>query len=281
LHRIRVIKDRLFTFYVVITSALALIPSLHLISVIILRGVEVLSEAGIKFLVDLPPTPLSTQVGGIAPSLLGTFMLTAIALPTTTLIAIFAAVMNNEFPNNPISRILDVTLRSFASIPTIVVSMTVYLLVVIPMGGYSAIASSIALAIIALPYAYTIISAALGQVPHTYREAAYALGMSRWMMIYKVIIPIARRMLAGGILITMARIMGETAALIFTAGRFRTGLTLSPNQPVDAIPLLIFDYALTPYPVMHKVAWGAALILLLIYLITFLSLKVLVKEVKL
>lgn len=281
MHRGRVIKDRLFTSYVVVTSALALIPSLHLISVIMLRGLEVLSEAGIKFLVDLPPTPLSTQVGGIAPSLLGTFMLTVIALPITVFVAVLAAIMTNEFPNNLVSRVVDVTLRSFASIPTIIVSMTVYLLVVVPMGGYSAIASSIALTIIALPYAYTVISAALGQVPHTYREAAYSLAMTRWTTICKVIIPIARRMLAGGVLITMARIMGETAALIFTAGRFRTGLTLSPNQPIDAIPLLIFDYALTPYPIMHKVAWGAALILLLIYLITFLSLKALVKEVKL
>lgn len=281
MHKTRAIKDRLFTLYILTTSTLALIPVLHLIFVIVIRGFDSFVEGGIKFLTDVPPTPLSTELGGIGPSLLGTLILTVTSLPITMLIALFAAILTNEFPSNPISKTVDIISRSFTSIPTIVVSMTVYLLVVVPTRTYSAIASSIALTIIALPYAYAITSAALRQVPLMYKEAAYSLGMTRWTTIYKVVVPITRRMLSGCVLITMARIMGETAALMFTAGRFRTEISLQLDRPVDAIPLLIFDYALTPYPILHRVAWGAALLLIIAYLIIFLTVKTVVKEVKL
>lgn len=281
MHKVRVIKDRLFTLYLIITSVVALVPTFHLTAVIVLKGLEALTEADVGFLVNLPPTPMSEDVGGIAPSLLGTLFLTAIALPITVFISVFAAILTNEFPNNLISKAVDMISRSFTSIPTIVVSMVIYLLMVVPMGSYSALASSLALAVIAIPYTYTVTSTALRQIPRTYVEAAYSLGMTRWITIYRVVMPIAKKMLAGGVLITIARIMGETAALMFTAGRFRTGISLSLERPVDAIPLLIFDYALTPYPILHKVAWGAALILLIIYLIIFLSVKIFVKEVKL
>ncbi|MEM1642833.1 MAG: ABC transporter permease subunit [Desulfurococcaceae archaeon] len=189
--------------------------------------------------------------------------------------------MTTEFPRNPLSMAVDIIAKSLASIPTIVVSMVVYLIVVIPMRGFSALAGIVALTIVALPYAYTYMSTYLRSIPATYREAAYAIAMSRWRTVLNVFIPIIRRGLAIGILMTTARIMGETAALLFVTGRYRMGVSLSLVNPTDAIPLLIFDCMLTPYKVFQDVSWAAAALLLVSYLIVFMSIKFLVKEVKL
>ena len=187
---------------------------------------------------------------------------------------------------------VDTVAKSLSSVPTIAVSMAMFSLVVVlvntipelraflnPAG--SALTGSLALVIIALPFSYTYFSTFLRSVPATYKEAAYSIGMSRWAVIVRVVIPVIKKSILVAVLMTMARIMGETAALLFTAGRYRSGLPASIISPVDAIPLLIFDYILSPFEVWRRVAWGATLILLLFYMLIFFVVKVVVKEVKL
>ncbi|MEM4756455.1 MAG: ABC transporter permease subunit [Desulfurococcaceae archaeon] len=281
MYRWRRIKDKLFFMFIIALSLIAIMPLIHIIIVTLGNGIPVILRAGVDFFTKTPPTPLSRDIGGIAPSLVGSTIMTLIATPLTILLALFSAIMSTEFPRNPLSMAVDVIAKSLASIPTIVVSMVVYLVVVIPMGRFSMIAGAIALTIIALPYAYTYISTYLRSIPATYREAAYAIAMSRWRTVFNVFIPIIRRGLAIGVLMTVARIMGETAALLFVTGRYRIGVSLSPLDPTDAIPLLIFDYMLTPYKVFQDISWAAAALLLVSYLVIFISTKFLVKEVKL
>ncbi|MEM3926847.1 MAG: ABC transporter permease subunit [Desulfurococcaceae archaeon] len=281
MYRWRRIKDKLFFMLIIALSLIAIMPLIHIIIVTLSNGIPVILRAGIGFFTKTPPTPLSKDIGGIAPSLVGSTIMTLIATPLTILLALFSAIMSTEFPRNPLSMAVDVIAKSLASIPTIVVSMVVYLVVVIPMKRFSMIAGAIALTIIALPYAYTYISTYLRSIPATYREAAYAIAMSRWRTVFNVFIPIIRRGLAIGVLMTVARIMGETAALLFVTGRYRIGVSLSPLDPADAIPLLIFDYMLTPYKVFQDISWAAAALLLVSYLVIFISTKFLVKEVKL
>lgn len=281
MYKFRYIKEKLFIVSIAVATLIALTPLLHMIAVILVNGLQVVAKAGLRFFTDIPPPPLSKDIGGIAPALIGSLITTLLSLPISILLALSAAILSTEFPLNPVSKIVDTLSRSFASIPTIVVSMVIYTVVVVPMGMFSALAGAIALSLISLPYAYTSFSAALRAIPQTYREASYSIGMNRWKTILKVFIPIARKAVTVGVLITFARAMGETAALLFTVGRYRAGISYSITSPTDAIPLLIFDYILTPFKVYHEVAWGATFILLIIYMVIFVTIKITVKEVKL
>lgn len=262
-------------------SILAILPLVHMIAVIVHNGLKTVLRAGVAFLTDAPPTPLSKDLGGVGPALVGSFLMTLTSLPVTTVLALFTAVLENEFPRNPLSKIADALSRSLASVPTIIVSMVVYSVVVVPMRGFSAVAGAIALTLISFPYAYTAFTSALRSVPRTYREAAYAIGSSRWKTVLLVFIPIARKAITAGILITFARAMGETAALLFTAGRLRSNVSLDLLSPTDALPLLIFDFITSPFKTYHEIAWGASFVLFVLYLLIFITVKTAVKEVKL
>ncbi|MEM1879404.1 MAG: ABC transporter permease subunit [Desulfurococcaceae archaeon] len=277
----RKIKDMLFFVFVLSVSIIALTLMLHMIFVTLSNGIPVILRAGLGFFTSIPPTPLSKNIGGIAPALAGSFIMTLTSLPVSVSLAFFSAVLTTEFPRNPLSIIIDVVAKSLASIPTIVVSMVIYLIVVVPMGKFSALAGALALTIISLPYSYTYISTYLRSIPATYREAAYSVAMSRWRMIISVFVPIIRRGLLITVLMTSARILGETAAILFVTGRYRLGVSVSLLDPTDAVPLLIFDYMLTPYKNFQEISWAAASLLLLSYLIIFTTTKFLVKGVKL
>ncbi|MEL9939692.1 MAG: ABC transporter permease subunit [Ignisphaera sp.] len=281
MYKWRKLKDRIFFAVILILSIIAITPVIHLIVVTLANGLSVIIRAGPSFFTSIPPAPTSKDVGGIAPSLVGSLMLTALALPITIVIALFSSIMVNEFPRNPLSIAVDVVAKSLASIPTIAVSMVVYLLVVVPMGTFSTLAGVVALTIVSLPYAYTYFSTYLRSIPETYREAAYSIAMSRWKTVTRVFLPIIRRGVLVTVLMTMARILGETAALLFTVGRYRIGVSTSILGPTDALPLLIFDYILTPYRNFQEIAWGAAALLLIAYLIIFIATKLAVRGVKL
>ena len=277
----RTIMDRLFKYSVIIVSLIVLTPPFHIITSIIIHGGGAVLKAGISFLYELPPSPLSTSIGGIGPSLLGTILLmmvtTAVGLPS----AFFTAVLAVEYPNSIIAKFVGVLIRSFIEIPTILIGVLVYTIMVLPMGKFSAIAGAIALALVSLPYMYTHIENALASIPWVYREAAYGLGLTKPKALLHVFIGIARRGIVAGILIGLTKASGETAPLLFTIGGSRHSYFQGLDRPVDAIPLLIYEFAQTPYDIYHEVAWGAALILLLIYLGEFATLRFLVKEVEL
>jgi len=277
----RDLKDRVFTASLVALSIAGIAPLFHLLFVVVSNGLSVVLKAGAGFFMETPPSPLSRELGGIAPSILGSLLLVSMSLPLTIALSLLASILAVEFPGSVFSKLVNSLVRSFASIPTLVVSMVVYATVVVPMGGFSAAAGSVALAIVTLPYAYTSFYNALQAVPFEYREAGLSLGMSRWRLVLTVMIPVARSAVISGILISMARAMGETAALLFTAGRYRSGYSIGVDKPVDALPLLIFDFMLTPFSTFHEVAWGAAFVLLMMYSAVFISVKLAVKEVRL
>lgn len=277
----RHVKSKLFVGLVIALSMVALAPVFHLVAVIFVNGVSTLLEAGVGFFTEMPPTPLSRGLGGIAPSIVGSLLMTLLALPAVVAIALFAAILTTEFPRSRLSLLVDVVAKSLTSVPTIAVSMIVYMLVVVPTKSFSSLAGTFALVIVSLPYAYTYFSSILRSIPAMYREAAFSIAMTRWGVVTRVLVPIVARGVVAGVLITMARIMGETAALLFTAGRYRAGLNVSLWGPLDAIPLLIFDFILSPFDNLRRVAWGATFVLLLSYMLVFFATKLVVREVKL
>ena len=277
----RRIMDRLFKYFVTAISFIVFVSLFHIIISILIHGGSVILKTGIKFLYELPPSPLSTSIGGIGPSLLGTITLmiltTIIGLP----LAFFTAVLAVEYPKSVVAKMVSVLTRSFIEVPTILIGMLVYTMIVLPMGSFSAIAGAVALALVSLPYMYTHIENALASIPWTYREAAYGLGLTKLKALFYVFIGIARRGIVSGILIGLAKASGETAPLLFTIGSSRHSYFQGLDKPIDAIPLLIYEFAQTPYKIYHEVAWGAALVLLTIYLVIFTSLRLLIKRVEL
>jgi phosphate transport system permease protein len=279
MYRLRKLKNYLVIALAVATSIVCVAPLVSILYTALVEGGRVLLESGLRFLTDLPPTPLS-PTGGIAPALVGSLVASTLALliavPPSFLLAYFVT----EFPKHLISKVCEVVVRSFMGVPSIVISMFVYYILVVPMGTQSVLAGSVALSIVALPYAYVYFTSAFRSIPTSIREAAMALGLDRVRALIHVYVGLLRRPLTTGLLVTYLRVFGDTAPLLFTMG-FLTGTVFAGLlQPGNALPLLIFIYALSPYEVFHRVAWGATLVLLLIYLTLFTITRSLVRGVK-
>ncbi len=277
----RKVRNYIMVIVMIAVSFLYVTPLISIIYTAVERGGAVLVEAGLKFLTDLPPTPLSTSVGGIAPALIGSLLASALAILITTPIAFLMAFYVTEFPRHPLSRVCEVVVRAFSGVPSIVVSMFIYSTVVMSMGTQSLLAGSLALAIVTLPYTYVYFTSAFRSIPESLREAAMSLGMNRVRALIHVYVGVLRRSLLTGLLMSYVRAFGDTAPLLFTMGFLMNAVFAGVLQQSNAVPLMIFVYALSPYENFHRVAWGATLVLLIIYLVLFTVSRVLVRGVKL
>lgn len=278
---LRKYKNYLMQLLMISVSIIAVVPVFSIFYVAVSEGSKTLLETGLGFITDLPPTPLSTKVGGVAPALVGSFLATLLAIAISGPVAFLVAFLVTEFPNTILSKISEVVIRSFSGVPSIIVSMFVYSVVVISMGTQSLLAGSIALSIVTLPYAYVYLASALRSVPETIREAAMSLGMSRLKALRHVYVGVSKRYILTGILISYIRAFGDTAPLLFTIGFLMNSVFAGFLRPSNALPVLIFVYALSPYEIFHRVAWGATLLLLIIYLILFFISRKLLRGVKL
>ena len=276
----RIVLDKVFTAIIVMLAILALTPLIWIVSSVVINGVKAIVKAGIDILFKPPASPLSQSLGGVGPALIGTLILMALTTAIGMPIAFFTAVLATEYPHTILAKAVNIVIRTLLEVPTVLIGMFVYSLVVVPMGRFSAIAGAIALAIVLLPYTYTYIESALSSIPREYREAAFSIGLTRIRALMKVFVGIARRGILAGMLIGLAKACGETAPLLFTIGGSTRVYFTGIDQPIDAIPLLIYRYALTPYENYHALSWAAALILISIYLPIFVLAKVLVREVE-
>ena len=280
MYRSRVLKNYLVLAIVTATSLVPVAPLASIIYTALVEGGRLLLELGFRFLVELPPTPLS-PTGGIAPALVGSLVASTLALLIAVPPSFILAYFVTEFSKHLVSKVCEVVVRSFMGVPSIVISMFVYYVLVVPMGTQSVLAGSVALSLVALPYAYVYFTSAFRSIPSSIREAAMAIGMSRLRALVHVYVGLLRRPLTTGVLVTYLKAFGDTAPLLFTMGFLTSTIFAGLLQPGNALPLLIFVYALSPYEVFHRVAWGATLILLATYLTLFTVTRVLVRSVKL
>ncbi|MEM3948415.1 MAG: ABC transporter permease subunit [Zestosphaera sp.] len=277
----RKLKNYLMTSLTLLTSALAVIPLASILHAAIVEGGRTLLEAGVNFLMELPPTPLNSSVGGVAPALLGSVLATSLAIIISGPVAFLTAFLVTEFPNSIFSKAFEVVVRSFSGIPSLIVSMFVYSVVVVRMGTQSLLAGSLSLAIVVLPYTYVYFTSAMRSVPETVREAAMSLGMSRFQALRHVYVGVSRKYILTGVLMSCVRAFGDTAPLLFTMGFLMNSVFAGLLQPSNSLPVLIFAYALSPYEVFHRVAWGATLLLIVIYLTLFSLTRGLLRGVRL
>lgn len=211
------------------------------------------------------PAPPGESGGGMANAIIGSVELlgvaTLLALPVGFLAGIYVA----EYGSAGMGFAVRYTADLLNGVPSIVLGIVAYALVVIPMGHFSVLAGGAALSIIFLPIAIRTTEQFLRAVPLSLREGALALGATKWRAMATVVIPAALRGIAAGMILALARIAGETAPLLFTSFSNRYWST-SLAQPIASLPVMIFNYAISPYDDWHRQAWAAGLILLALIL---------------
>jgi phosphate transport system permease protein len=206
------------------------------------------------------PAPVGAVGGGMANAIVGTLQLLALAGVIGIPIGVLGGVYLAEYGSARINSILRFLADVLNGIPSITWGVVVYGLVVLRFKGFSAYAGGLALGLIMIPLILRTTEEVVLLVPNGYREAALALGVSRWKTIVHIVMKTASRGIITGILLALARVGGETAPLLFTAfgNRFWNH---SLSQPIAALPLQIFTYAISPYDDWHRQAWAGALVL--------------------
>ncbi len=213
------------------------------------------------------PKPVGETGGGMANAILGSAKLLLLASLIGVPIGCLGGVYLAEFGGRTFSFLVRYTTDLLNGVPSIVIGIFAYTMVVLPMRHFSTFAGGVALGIMMIPIAVRSTEEFLRSVPRELREAAMALGASKWKTIVTVVIPAALSGIVTGIMLDLARVAGETAPLLFTAFSNRFW---SPgwNQPTASLPVMIFTYAIAPYDDWHRQAWAAGLVLLALILLT-------------
>ena len=224
---------------------------------------------GISYLsldfITQPAKPVGEAGGGMRDDIYGTLILVGLASVIALPVGLMAGIFLAEFAGPKAAGAIRFAADILAGVPSIIVGVFAYAILVRPMHTYSALSAGVALAIIMIPVVARTAEESLRLVPNSQREAALALGISRWRMILGVIMPGAVTGIVTGIMLAVARIAGETAPLIFTALGSAFGVQ-GLTEPIGALPLQIYRYALSPYSDWQKQAWAAAFLLVILVL---------------
>ena len=229
-----------------------------------------------SFLIHLP-TPVGVPGGGMANAIVGTLTLMLIASLVGLPIGIFAGIYLAEFGKKGkfawcVRFVSDV----LSGVPSIVTGIVAYTLIVKPMGHFSAIAGGVALGFMMIPIVTRTTEELVKMIPHSLREASWALGISQWRTILSIVIRTAKNGILTGVLLSIARVSGETAPLLFTS--FNNQFWANPNQPTASLTVQVFTYAIAPFEDWRSAAWTGALVLLFIVLTINLAAKMFFKN---
>jgi len=259
-YKIRKIKDRFMQILVWLALLMALIPLFSILGEVVLKGA---SSINLNFLTQPTPT-VGEAGGGVANAIQGTLLAVGLASLIGVPIGLMSGIFLSEYSEAKLSlavRFFNDVLNGF---PSIVIGIFGYTIIVLSI-GFSVIAAAFALAIIMVPIVTRTTEEALKLVPATVREAAIALGVPRWKTIVSVVLSGAKKGIATGILLSLARIAGESAPVLVTMGYWRwwfAGL----DKPVANLALNIYIFAISPFENWQALAWGSALILVLLIL---------------
>jgi len=264
-----------FQILIYVLAFACVIPLLAILFFIIKAGI---TKINWHFLVNVPK-PVGETGGGIANALVGSILIILVASAIAIPIGILAGVYLSENRKSRLAYWCRLSTDILQGVPSIVIGIVAYFWLVKPLGGFSALSGSVALAIMMLPIVVRSTEETLKLLPDSLKEAALALGMPFHRVIFKVIIPVGISGILSGVMLSIARITGETAPLLFTAFG-NPYLSTNLTKPMQSLPLLIFNYATSPYNDWHDLAWGASLILLLWVLFLNIFTKVITRKWK-
>jgi phosphate transport system permease protein len=255
-HTWRKFKSALASTTAFVSAVLVITPLALVFFHLLVNGASSLSW---DFLTKLPG-PVGAVGGGMANAIVGSLELLALAGAIGIPVGVLGGVYLAEYGSARINSVLRFLADVLNGVPSITWGVVVYGLVVLRFKGFSAYAGGLALGLIMIPLILRTTEEVILLVPNGYREAALALGVSRWKTIVHIVMKTASKGIITGILLALARVGGETAPLLFTAfgNRFWNH---SLNQPIAALPLQIFTYAISPYDDWHRQAWAGALVL--------------------
>ena len=213
------------------------------------------------------PAPVGETGGGFANAIIGTAKLLLLASLIGVPVGFMGGVYLAEFGGSTLTFVVRYTTDLLNGVPSIVIGIFAYALIVLPMKHFSTFAGGVALGVMMIPIAVRSTEEFLRAVPNTLREGALALGATKWRAVATVVIPAAMRGIITGIMLDLARVAGETAPLLFTAF---SNQFWSPgwNQPTASLPVMIYTYAIAPYDDWHRQAWAAGLVLLGLVLVS-------------
>jgi phosphate transport system permease protein len=255
----RRITDHVMTGVAVLTVVLVLAPLFAIFAYVVYRGMGSINWA---FLTQTPK-PVGETGGGMANAIVGSGFILALASILGVPLGVGAGIYLAEFGRNRFGDVIRFTADVLNGVPSIVIGIVAYALVVLTQKHFSALAGGVALAIMMVPTITRTTEEMLLLVPQALREAAYGLGIPRWRTTVSITLRTATSGVITGIMLAFARVAGETAPLLFTAfgNQF---WNLRANQPTAALPLQIFTYAISPYDEWHRQAWAGALVLIVL-----------------
>jgi len=258
---VRQLVDRAIRAACLVATVLALVPLASVLWFVAVRGAAGLSWA----FLTMPPKPVGEPGGGLAQAIAGSLEIVGLACALGIPAGVLAGIHLSEFGHTRFGRFVRFSADVMAGVPSITVGLFVYVLVVRRMQSFSALAGALALAILMLPTITRATEELLRLVPESLREAALGLGVPKWRASLRVMLRTAAPGIATGVMLAVARAMGETAPLLFTALNNR-GFAASPLEPTASLPVNIYTYAVSPYADWHRQAWAAALVLVAIVL---------------
>ncbi|MGA8438979.1 MAG: phosphate ABC transporter permease PstA [Candidatus Sulfotelmatobacter sp.] len=255
----RRITDHVMTGVAVLTVILVLVPLFAIFAYLVYRGIGSINWA---FLTQTPK-PVGEAGGGMANAIVGSGFILALASVLGVPVGVGAGVYLAEYGRNRFGDAIRFTADVLNGVPSIVIGIVAYSIVVLYQKHFSALAGGVALAIMMIPTITRTTEEMLLLVPQALREAAYGLGIPRWRTTLSITLRTATSGVITGIMLAFARVAGETAPLLFTAfgNQF---WNLRADQPTAALPLQIFNYAISPYDEWHRQAWAGALVLIVL-----------------
>lgn len=269
----RKLLSRVMTVLTTSAAALAIIALVLILGYIAVTGVK---ELSLSFLIN-DPKPVGEPDSGIANAIVGTLILIGIASVIGLPIGILAGLYLAEFSTNRFGTVLRFLIDTLTGVPSIVVGVFAWTMLVKPMGHFSALAGGVSLSILMMPIVARTTEEMIRLVPHQMREAALALGAPVWRMSLGVVLRAAIGGVATGAMLAIARIAGETAPLLFTALSYNY-MSTDVTKPMASLTERIYYYAGSPYEQWHAMAWAATLVLVGMILAINVGVKVLARN---
>jgi phosphate transport system permease protein len=261
--KIRALTDNGVTALAILATVLVIAPLVAIFGYLIFKGATSLNLA---FFTQIPK-PVGVAGGGMANAILGSAILLAVASVLGVPIGIGGGIYLAEFGRGTkLANAVRFTADVLNGVPSIVMGLAAYSLIVLPQGHFSALSGGVALGIMMIPTVCRTTEEMLMMVPHAVREAALALGVPNWRSVLSITVRTASPGIITGCMLAFARVAGETAPLIFTA-LGNAFWSSSLNQPIAALPLQIWIYAQSPYDDWHRLAWAGALVLIVLIVV--------------
>jgi len=259
--RIQKITNALATCVIVLFTFITVLPLVLVVGYIIVKGFNHLSFD----LITKNPAPVGESGGGVLNGIVGSAIILGISSVIGIPLGLLGGLYLAEVKEGKLKHIIRLCVEILQGIPSIVIGIVGYILIVLPMHRFSAIAGGVALSILMLPIIVISTEEVLRLVPVELKEAGVALGMPQWRVSLFIVLRTGLGGVISGILLSLSRIAGETAPLLFTAlgSQF---FSLKMGQPIAALPLQIFNYSISPYPEWHSLCFASSFILLILIL---------------